>query len=76
MAARPHIQGPRAVTCTCGHVRIGMEQAGLRSWSDRCGEHGVGTPYFQALAVMPYGYANERDTTREEWLEFLEEERR
>ena len=63
------------MTCTCGHIMVGMERTDARNWSECCEEHGVGTPYFQALPVMPFGYAGERSTTREEWLEWLESER-
>ena len=62
------------MTCTCGHVNVGLDTTNLRSWSDRCDEHGVGTEYFRNLPVMPFGYAEERGTTREEWLAFLEED--
>jgi hypothetical protein len=57
--------------CTCPHLlldRVVLEQ---RAWSDECPVHGVGTDYFRSQATLPYGYAEERDTTREEWLAFL-----
>lgn len=56
--------------CRCGTVRAGNQEFG-KNWSDACPEHGVGTEFFRALPSMPYGYADERDTTREDWLEFL-----
>jgi hypothetical protein len=58
--------------CRCPPVNVGRETWwGTRAWSDSCPEHGVGTGYFRALPVLPFGYATERDTTREEWLAFL-----
>lgn len=56
------------MTCTCGHVIVRLNTTNIRSWSDRCEEHGVGTEYFRNLKVLPFGYADERETTREEWL--------
>ena len=62
------------MTCTCGHVMVGTERTDLRSWSERCEEHGVGTQYFRDLKALPFGYDGERDTTREEWLKYLDGE--
>ncbi len=62
------------MSCTCGHIVIGLEVTALRSWSELCPEHGVGTQYFRELPVMPFGYADERHTTREEWLAFLQDD--
>jgi len=62
------------MTCTCPHIRAGNQTFKERAWNDACPEHGVGTEYFQALPVMPYGYRDERTTTREEWLAFLRQE--
>lgn len=58
--------------CTCPHVMLGSERTSSRAWSDRCPEHGVGTQYFQQLKSMPYGYADERYTTREDWMLFVD----
>jgi hypothetical protein len=33
----------------------------------------VGTEYFQKLEKLPFGYADERNTTREEYFAILEE---
>jgi hypothetical protein len=33
----------------------------------------VGTEYFQSMKTMPYGYKDERNATREEWLRFLDD---
>lgn len=60
------------MTCTCGHVIVRLNTTNIRSWSDRCEEHGVGTEYFRNLKVLPFGYADERETTREEWLRWLD----
>lgn len=78
-----HRMVKKTVTCTCPDVAP-LEVAlpslknpdGTRevyygkSWSDICPEHGVGTEYFQKLDSLPYGYYDERYTTREEWIEF------
>jgi hypothetical protein len=60
--------------CRCPHIRVGNEIWPQRSWDDACPLHGVGTEYFRSLPVMPYGYRDERTTTREEWLAFLDGE--
>lgn len=57
--------------CACPHVIAGHEVFETRAWSDVCPVHGVGTGYFRSLKVLPFGYAHERDTSREEWLTFL-----
>jgi hypothetical protein len=57
--------------CTCPHVVVDHEVYPATAWSDRCPVHGVGTDYFRALKHLPFGFAEERDTTREEWLEFV-----
>jgi hypothetical protein len=57
--------------CTCPHIRVGHEVWPTTAWSDQCGVHGVGTLYFRSLKKLPYGFAAERYTSREEWLEFL-----
>lgn len=58
--------------CRCPPVNVGRERWWhQRAWSDACPLHGVGTGYFRGLENMPYGYAGERDTTRQEWLDFL-----
>jgi hypothetical protein len=59
------------VSCTCGHVWFGTYKTESRDWSDACPEHGVGTEYFQGMKQMPFGYAEERNTSREDWLRFL-----
>ena len=59
--------------CSCPHIRAGNLVFKATAWNDACPEHGVGTPYFQALPSLPYGYGDERATTREEWLAFLAE---
>lgn len=57
--------------CHCPPVNVGNERWWhQRAWSDICPEHGVGTDYFRKLGKMPFGFADERDTTREEWLAF------
>lgn len=56
------------MNCTCPHVMIGSTVYPATSWSDMCEAHGVGTDFFRALKVKPFGYADERETTREEWL--------
>jgi hypothetical protein len=63
------------MTCTCSHIMLGLERTNCLSWSERCEEHGVGTQYFRDLKTLPFGYADERETTREEWLKWLESER-
>jgi hypothetical protein len=60
-------------TCTCPHIMLGSEVTEHRNWSERCAEHGVGTEYFQGLEHLPFGYAAERKTTREQWLRWLDE---
>jgi hypothetical protein len=52
---------------------VGMEKTSTRSWDPDCPEHGVGTGYFQSLPVLPFGYRNERETTREEWIQWRRE---
>lgn len=54
--------------CTCPHVCVGLTVTETRCWSEDCAEHGVGTAYFQALPVKPFGFASEAETTRAEWL--------
>lgn len=56
--------------CTCPFVRAGDYVSGTRCWDDMCVVHGVGTEYFAGLAVLPYGYRDERGTSRGEWEEF------
>lgn len=57
--------------CTCPHVMLDRELFPSTAWSDSCPVHGVGTEYFRALKTLPYGFGEERDTSREEWLAFL-----
>ena len=55
--------------CRCPPVNVGFERFwGSRVWNDACPEHGVGTDYFRNLTDIPYGYAGERETSREDWL--------
>lgn len=61
---------PAGEDCTCGYIMLGSERTKNRNWSDMCAVHGVGTDYFRALKRKPFGYANEADTTREEYLEW------
>jgi hypothetical protein len=65
----------KEVSCTCPHIMVDHVPYPPKSWSDTCPEHGVGSEYFQGLDNMPYGYASERHTTREEWLDLLRQER-
>lgn len=60
--------------CTCPHIRLGSEETDSRNWSDACPLHGVGTDFFRSLPTAPFGYASERETTREQWLEYLASE--
>jgi hypothetical protein len=62
-------------SCECPGVRVGGRPTGTTNWSDRCPEHGVGTDWFKALKLKPFGYADEAGTTRKEWLEYLARER-
>jgi len=57
--------------CTCPHIIVGHEVWPTTAWSDTCPRHGVGSEYFRTLAVMPFGFRDERNTTREEWLAFV-----
>ncbi len=57
--------------CRCPHLRLDDKVLEQRAWSDRCPRHGVGTENFRSRVLLPFGYATERDTTREEWLAFL-----
>jgi hypothetical protein len=49
---------------------LGMETLENRSWHENCPEHGVGTEYFKGLGIMPFGYKNERKTSRESWIRY------
>jgi hypothetical protein len=60
--------------CTCPFVRAGDYVSTTRCWDDMCAVHGVGTEYFRGLASMPYGYRDERGTSREEWEALRREE--
>jgi hypothetical protein len=64
----------RADGCTCPEVMLDRRATGNYAWHELCEVHGIGTEYFRTLEKLPYGYAQERNTTREEWLEVLEKE--
>jgi hypothetical protein len=62
--------------CTCPDVVLNAgAETGSKNWSDACDEHGVGTPYFKAMPVKPFGYGSEAKTTRKQWLAYLAKER-
>jgi hypothetical protein len=65
-----------SMTCTCPDVVLNAGRAAVgKNWSDACEEHGVGTDYFRAMPVKPFGYGSEAKTTRAQWLKYLERDR-
>jgi hypothetical protein len=57
--------------CTCHDVMLDSEVAIMGgAWNEDCDVHGVGTSWFRALKVKPFGYSGEAGTTREAWLKW------
>lgn len=60
--------------CSCPFVKVGRLTTSTRAWNEFCVAHGVGSEYFRTLKELPFGYAHERETSREEWLRACREE--
>jgi hypothetical protein len=59
------------VPCKCDtFVNIGLDSYPTKLWNDECDIHGVGTEYFKSMKIKPFGYAGEKNTTRESWLQY------
>lgn len=62
------------VTCECDNfIDVGLNRYPVKVWVDHCHIHGVGTEYFRAMNLKPYGYQYESNTTVAEWLAYLVE---
>lgn len=54
--------------CICGRILVHGEPVDMKMLNPDCPVHGVGSAHWQALPQMPFGFHEERYTTREEWM--------
>lgn len=64
---------PSADDCTCPYVVVGLHRTNSRCLSELCVVHGIGSEHWRGLPQMPYGYADSRSMTREEYLNVLDQ---